>query len=126
MPPSSRVTRWPTLGQVGEHRLAVLVRDDLGAQRDLDHQIRRAGARAVAAHPVPSALGLEVLGVAEVDQRIEAGDRLEHDVPALAAVSAVGPAIFDVFLAPEAHSPRPARAGANEDLGLVEEMHGLN
>ena len=51
-------------------------------------------------------------------------DRLEDDVAALAAVAAVGPAIFDEFLAPEADGAGPARAGANEDLGLVEKMHG--
>ena len=66
----------------------------------------------------------EMLGVAEVDQRIEAGHRLEHDVAALAAVAAVGPAIFDELLAPEADRAGAARAGADEDLGLVEKMHG--
>ena len=65
-----------------------------------------------------------MLGVAEVDQRIEAGNRLEDDVAALAALAAVGAAIFDELLAPEADRARPAGAGADEDLGLVEKMHG--
>ena len=65
-----------------------------------------------------------MLGVAEVDQGVQALDRLEDDVAALAAVAAVGAAIFDIFLAPEADRARPAGAGADEDLGLVEEMHG--
>src|SRR3546814_18287080 len=64
-----------------------------------------------------------MLGVAKVDQGIEALDRLEHDVAALAAVAAVGPAIFDILLAAEADRARTAGTGADEDLGLVEELH---
>ena len=77
------------------------------------------------AHSVTAAPGLEVLGVAKVDQRVEAGHRLEHDVAALAAVAAVGPAILDVLLAPERHRPWAAGARLHENLGLIEEMHGL-
>ena len=65
-----------------------------------------------------------MLGVAKVDQGVEALDRFEDDVAALAAVAAVGPAIFDEFLAPEADRAGAAGARADEDLGLVEKMHG--
>jgi hypothetical protein len=65
-----------------------------------------------------------MLGVAKVDQRIEAFDRLHDDVAALAAFAAVGAAIFDELLAPEADGSGAARAGADVDLGLVEEVHG--
>ena len=34
-----------------------------------------------------------------------------------------GPPIFDELFAPEADGAGAARAGADEDLGLVEEMH---
>src|SRR5438477_8797768 len=64
-----------------------------------------------------------MLGVAEVDQRIEAGHRLEDDVAAVAAVAAVGSAEFDELLAPERDRAGAAGAGADENLGLVEEMH---
>ncbi len=47
----------------------------------------------------------------------------EHDVAALAAVAAVGPAELDELLAPKADGAGSAGAGADEDLGLVEEMH---
>ena len=66
-----------------------------------------AGAGAVRARAAGAALGPEMLRVAEVDQGIEAGDRLENDVAALAAVAAVGTAELDVFLAPEAHRAGP-------------------
>src|SRR5687768_5221312 len=64
-----------------------------------------------------------MLRVAKVDQRIEPRHRLENDIAALAAVASVGAAIFDELLAPEADRSRSARAGADEDLRLVEEMH---
>src|SRR3546814_17333103 len=63
-----------------------------------------------------------MLGVAKVDQRVESADRLEHQIAALAAVAAVGAAIFDIFLAPERHGAGAAVAGLDEDLGLVANM----
>ena len=55
----------------------------------------------------------EMLGVAKVDQRIEAGHRFEDDVAALAAIAAVGAAIFHELFAPEADRARarPRRSG---------------
>ena len=64
-----------------------------------------------------------MLGVTEVDQRIEARHRFEHDVTALAAIAAIRATIFDEFFAPEADGSGAARARTYEDLGLVEEMH---
>ncbi len=109
-------------GEVGEDILLVVV-EDLGADRDPDDEVPAAGAGLVAAGAALAARRLEMLGVAEVDQRVEALDRLEDDVAALAAIAAVGAAIFDIFLAPEADRAGAAGAGADEDLGLVEEMH---
>ena len=110
-------------GEVGEDMLLV-VGEDLGSDRDLDDEVVAAGAGAVLARAALAARSPEMLGVAEVDQRIEAVDRLEDDVAALAAVAAVWAAIFDIFLAPEADRAGAAGAGADEDLGLVEEVHG--
>lgn len=73
-----------------------------------------------------AALRAEVLRVTEVDQRIEAGHRFEHDVAALAAVAAIGAAIFDELFAPEADGTGAAGARTDEDLGLVEEMHAAS
>src|SRR5690606_36103668 len=91
--------------------------------RHLDDQLLARCAGAVLAHAVPAARSLEVLGIAKVDQRVEAGHGFEHDICALAAIAAVRPAIFDIFLAPEADGPGTARAGADIYLGLIEEMH---
>ena len=110
------------LGHVGDQRLAVLV-EDLRAGRHLEHHVRALGAGAVPAHAVPALLGLEMLLVAVVDQRVQALDALGPDVAAAAAVAAVRPAELDEFFAPERDAAGAAVAGADVDLGLVEEFH---
>ena len=101
MPPLRKIDALADLGQVGEQGALFVVGEDLGADRDLDDQVLAAGAGAVGAGAALAARGAEMLGVAKVDQRIEAGDGLEDDVAALAAVAAVGAAEFDEFFAPE-------------------------
>ncbi len=110
-------------GHIGEDMFLVVV-EHLGSDRDPHHQILAARAGLVAAGAALAAGRPEMLGVAKVDQRVEALDRLEDDIAALAAVAAVGAAIFDKLLTPEADRAGPARARADENLGLVEEMHG--
>ena len=110
-------------GEVGEHLLPILG-EDLCADRHLDHERLGRSAGAVLSHPVPATRRLEVLRIAEVDQRVEARDGFEHDIAAVPAVSAVRAAVFDVHLAPERDGPRAASAGFQIDLGLVEKMHG--
>src|SRR4029453_8663496 len=90
---------------------------------NLDHQVLAAGAGAVGPGAALAAGRAEMLGVTKVDQRIEAGHRLKNHVAALATLTAVRTAIFDELFAPETDRAGPARAGADEDLGLVEEMH---
>ena len=57
-------------------------------------------------------LGLEVLGVAVVDQRVQPVDAFQDDVAAAAAVAAVRAAELDELLAPKARRSRAAVAGA--------------
>lgn len=110
------------LVEIGQQGLAVLI-EHLGAGRDLQHHLVAIAAMTVAPHAVMAGPGLEVLLVAEVDQGVQALDRLDPDVAAPAAVAAVRSAIFDELLAPERHRPRPAIAGADIDLALVEKFH---
>ncbi len=70
-----------------------------------------------------AARGFEMLRIAKVDQRVEALNRLEDDIAALPAIAAVGAAIFDIFLAPEADPAGTAAARFEIDLSLVEKMH---
>jgi len=111
------------LGEIGEHLFLVLA-EHLGAERNLDDEVGCAGPGPVLALAVIAALGLEMLGVAEVDERVEALDGFEHDVAALAAIAAVGAAVLDIFFAAEADRAGATCAGFQKDLGLVEKVHG--
>ena len=76
------------LGEIGEQRLAVFF-VDLRPHRHLEHGVGAVGAVAVLAHAGAAILGVKVLLVAIVDQRIEAIDRFGDHIAALAAVAAV-------------------------------------
>ena len=110
-------------GEVGDHGFLVLVQH-LRAHRQLDDQVLAAGAAAVLAHAVMAAFGLEMLLVAEIDQRVQIVHRLGIDIAAAAAMAAVRAAELDELLAPEADRAGAAIAAADIDLGLVEELHG--
>ena len=112
----------PRLGQLGQDMLPRLV-PALRAHGHLDHGIIAARAGARGAHAGAAVLGLDVLLVAVIDQGVEVFHRLDHHVAALAAVAAVGTAIFDEFLAPEADTTVPALAAEYVDLGLIEKFH---
>src|SRR5438309_6854367 len=113
----------PDLCQVCKQAPFFVVGEDLGSDRHLDDKVVAAGAGPVRPGTALTARSTEMLRVAEVDQRIETGHRLEHDIAALAAVAAVRPAELDELLAAETDGAGAARAGADEDLGLVEEVH---
>ena len=111
------------LRQVGDHGFLVFLVD---LRADGHHQdgVVALGAEAVAAHAVAALLGLEVLLVAEVDQRVQAFDGYRPDIAAAPAIAAVRAAILDELLAPERDSAGAAVTGADKDFGLVEELHG--
>ena len=69
------------LGEVDQQGLVVLG-EDLGAARQAQHDVLAGAAGALAAHAVMAGLGLEVLGVAVVDQRVQPIDAFEDDVAA--------------------------------------------
>ncbi len=118
------VNALPFVGEIGEQAALLVIGENLGADRDLDDKVLAPGAGHVAARAALAAGRAEMLGVAEIDQRVEPGHRFEHDIAALAALAAVRSAIFHELFAPEADRPGAARAAADEDLGLIEKMHG--
>ena len=122
LPPSREPHAVAGLQHLAQQRLLVLG-EHLRAGRHGDHRVLARRAGAVLAHAARAALGLEVLAVAVVDQRVEVGDALHPHVAALAAVAAVGAAELDELLAPERDAAGPAGAGGDVDLGLVEEFH---
>src|ERR1700733_13940426 len=112
------------LSHVGEHRAAFLV-EHLRPDRNLQHRVGASPAGAIAAHPVHSGLGLEMLLVAKVDERVEAVRAFDHDIAAAPAVAAIGAAELDEFLAAERDRARPAVARADVHARLVEKLHCL-
>src|ERR1700759_2853877 len=71
-------------------------------------------------------VGLEMLLVAEIDQRIEIGDAFDDHVAALAATAAIGAAEFDELLTAETLRARAAVTAFQEDLSLVEKFHRVS
>ena len=110
---------------VGKQRRTILG-EDLRPHRNLDHHIRRARPGAVCARAIAALPRAEMLRVAEVDERVQVGHRLEDDVAALAAIAAVRAAELDELLAAECDHAIAAIAGAQMDLGLVEKLHRLH
>src|SRR5579872_462726 len=110
------------LGEVGKQRLAVFL-VNLRAGRHFEDRVGAVGAVAIFAHAGAAVLRKEMLLVAIIDERVEPVDSDGDHVTALAAIAAVRPAELDEFLAPERHAAVAAVAGANIDLGFVEEFH---
>ena len=110
---------------VGKHGFLVVVQH-LGPDGDLQHDVLALGARPVLAHAVAAARRLEMLLVAVVDQGVEAVNRLDHHIAALAAIAAVRPAELDELLPPEGDDAGAAVTALEEYLGLIEEFHGFN
>ena len=96
-------------GEIGEQRPALLV-EHLRSDWDFQHGVVAATAGAISAHPVHAGLGLEMLLVAKVDERVEAVRAFDHDVPAAPAVAPVRAAELNEFLAAERDRTRPAVA----------------
>ncbi len=109
-------------GEVGDEGFVVLL-ENLRADGHPQHGVLAGGAGAVAAHAVHAGLGLEVLLIAIVDQRIEAVDAFGPHIAAAAAIAAIGAAEFDEFLAAEGDGAGAAIATPDIDLGLVEKLH---
>ena len=112
------------LGQVGDQHVLVGV-VDFGADRNLEHGVGALGAGTVLAHAVDAGLGLEMLLIAIVEQRVEARHAERDHVAAAAAVAAVGAAEFDELLAPERDAAGAAGTGLYINLGFVEKFHGV-
>src|SRR5690349_13066671 len=108
--------------EVGEQGLPIFF-IYLRAGRHAKHDVVSIGAMAVLAHAVFAALGLEVLLIAIVDERVETIDCLDDDVTAFSAVAAIRPAELDKLLAPKRDAAISARAGCDINFRLVQEFH---
>src|SRR3546814_2159203 len=95
----------------------------LGADRQCEDDSGPPGPAALLAHAVDAALGPEMLLVAIVDELVQAVDAFQDHRAAAPAVAAVRAAAGNELLPPEADAAGAAVAGADVDLGLIEELH---
>src|SRR3984893_1641068 len=108
--------------KVGEHLLIVLVHD-LGANRNVQHEILTMSAGPIPAGARPAVLRPEMLPVSVIDEGIEVLDRGKDDVAAPAAITAVRAAELDKLLAAETHCAAASVTTLQVDFALVEELH---
>src|SRR4029077_9528307 len=105
--PAARATHdqqpLPPHGEIAERLVRVAVPHH-GAEWHPHDEILAAGAVAIAALAVYTALGVVVALVAKVEERAERGIGLEKHRAAVAPVAAIGSAAGHVGLAPEAHA----------------------
>src|SRR5690606_21498364 len=97
---------------------------DDGADGHGDDEVVAALAVFLLAHAAFPALRLEAALVAEVDQGVEVLVGLQPDAAAVSPVTAVGAALGNELLPPEAHAAVAALAGGHGDFGFVDEFHG--
>jgi len=109
----------PHLCQVGQKRAFIIIGKDLRADRHFDHKIFTARAITITPGARRPARCLEMLGIAEIDQRVEASNSFENDVATLSAIAAIRAAIFDIFFAAKADSPGATGTGADIDFRLI-------
>ena len=110
------------LGQVADEAFLILL-EDLRADANLERHVVAIGAGTVLAHAVHADLGLEVLLVTKIDQRVEAIDGLNPDIAAAPAVTSVGPAELDEFLTAEGDAARATITRPDIDLCFIEKFH---
>ena len=109
-------------GHVGDHGFAVLVQH-LGANRHAQHDIVAILAGARLPHAGAAIACKEMLLIAKIDQRVQPVHGLDPDIATTPAIAAIGAAIFDIFLAPEADAAIAASTGAYRYLGQIEKFH---
>src|SRR4030095_10475892 len=104
--------------QVAEMLAGVAIGDD-GAEGNFQDRVTSAGAVTVRALPVGAALGVVVTLVVLIEQGRHRGIGLEPDGAAVSAVSPVGAAVGDEFLATEAHAAGAPVAPLDEHNDLA-------
>src|SRR5579884_1745186 len=98
---------------------AVLLDQYFGARRNSDLQDGAVSAMAQRALTVATSVGLEMRSASKCLQIAHRVVAHQHDVAAAAAVTAIGPALRDVRLAPEAQAPVAARTGLHVNTSAI-------
>ena len=114
------------VGQIGELRRATsgmlrIAHEDERADRHGDLEVVAVAPGLERALAAAAALGVELRGEAEVNERVAVRIGDEIDRAALAAVAAIGTAARDELLAAEAERAAAAVAGLDVDVDFVDE-----
>ena len=109
--------------QVRDHGFAVFS-ENLRAHGQFQHHFVAGRACTIRPGTIAALARFEVLGVAEINQRIQASDRFGDHIAALAAIAAIRAAEFDEFLAPKGNDAIAAIAGLHPDFRFIKELHG--
>jgi hypothetical protein len=110
-------------GQVGDQGFIVGF-VNFRAGWNLEHDVIRIGSGAQTSHAMACGSDLEMLLVAVVDEGVKAVHGFNPHIAALAAVTTIGTAHFDEFLAPKRYGTGPAITGAHIDFCFVKKFHG--
>ena len=111
--------------QVKQKRTVFVIGQHLRAHRNLNDKIITISAMAITAHPLNAAHSFEMLRIAEIDECVQPGHCLNNDITTLAAITAIGAAILNIFLPPKTDRARATCAGTDKYFCLVKKMHIL-
>ena len=120
-------TRWPGSGEIGEH--APLSSSKPGFRPALSARRRRRARRRDSCPPVHAGLGLEMLLVAKVDERVEAVRAFDHDVAAPPPSPPSGPPNSMYFsrrneTGPAPPSPERTYTAPGREIHRAQAYHG--
>ena len=114
----------PDFGQIGDDGFFVLIKD-FGSHGHAQHNRIAILAGALTPHAGLTVFREKVLLVAEIDQCVQAFDRLNHNVTTPAAIAPIGTAVLHVFFTPKRDATAASCTGANVDFGEIEKLHEL-
>jgi hypothetical protein len=106
------------MNKVSEKCLIVFGKN-LRSWRHLQHCIGTGRTSPIRAHTMFAITGLEMLLIAEIDQRVEVGNAFNPNIAALAAIAAIRAAEFNKFLPPEGKAAISSVSGADIYLCLI-------
>ncbi len=111
----------PRVREIRDRQLAARV-VDLGAERHVHDRVTAAPARLAASFAVHAALTPQVALEAERREIAHVGIGEQHDIAAVSAIAAVGPALGHELLAPEGDAAVAAPAGLHDHRRAIVEV----
>ena len=121
-PPWAAIDLLARRREILEDEVVLGVADDR-AGRNQQHQIFGRSAVPIVRSARIAVVGFPQFAMRKRQQAIDIFLRKENDAAAVAAVAAVGSAVFDVFLPPEADQPVAAFARLDLNFHFIQKLH---